>query len=417
MIDSLERLSRANPVPADLPAPPIEPVLRRLETEPPSSQAPPSRRAAGHAALAVGVAVAVAVAVLAVILVGRSRVAHTPATPTHLRTFGGLGRLRAEFGVLRRPQDAADRQLQTRAGTAIPAFTRLALTLPGGERVYLTVDSIVRHRTVDYALDTWVVNGRTSRVTQYIADTPLPAVPWRARLGREFTWISVVPNPVKLVRWTFRRAGSGRAFVVDVRVHGNVAAALVGSSVAPTAPVAAWYGAGGRRLGAFTVPVLARLQSSSAWPTRGTLTADGVLGVHFGTLSGPAIVELGARLRRAPTLPYTKGSDKCGLDHVAWGALTIYFWHRRFVSYQYGTFGSPRPLPALLTGPDRLAPGEAIAAAQKRFGRAFTTKTAQGGSWSLRTAAGELIGYASQPHGGRIVTIDAGMARCASLTP
>jgi hypothetical protein len=404
--DPLERLRRANPVPADVPAPAIEPLLQRLDGHPPSVPTPARSRVIGHATALVGATVAVAVAVLAVVLIGRGhgdRV--SPQVPTTRPGAGGLRALRAEFGVLRRRQNAADLSRQLPAGVpAIRSLTRLAVALPNGDRVYITVHRLVLGRGhATYALDTWLVALGTKRVDQYVAGTPLLVVPWQAALGPKYvTWLSLVPDAVKAVRWTF-----DGGFVVRPVVEGNVAVARVGRALGAEVPTVAWLGTGNRLL-----TVVSRVGSNAS-----ALAGNGVFGYRFGTPAGDVIARFRALLG-SPGQSYTAAPGACNIDHTAsWGALVVYFRHDRFVGYQYGSLGTGRARPAPF-GAQGLAVGEKVSKAAREFGNAFTLSAAQGGSWSLRTGHGRLFGYASQPGpDGKIATIDAGSVGCPALTP
>lgn len=71
----LERLRRANSVPDDLPAPPLEPLLDRLEATP---ARPAARRLAGVVGLSLAVAVVVLVAGVVFVIAGHGHRATSP---------------------------------------------------------------------------------------------------------------------------------------------------------------------------------------------------------------------------------------------------------------------------------------------------------------------------------------------------
>ncbi len=81
--DVLERLRRANPVPDELPAPPLEPLLDRLEATPARR---PARRLAGVVGLSLAVAVVVLVAGVAFVLAGHGHRATSPAATAPTRS-------------------------------------------------------------------------------------------------------------------------------------------------------------------------------------------------------------------------------------------------------------------------------------------------------------------------------------------
>jgi hypothetical protein len=93
--DAMERLARENPVSETLPGPPIEPLLRRLNQQPPAPAQPrrrPRRRrgAGGTAASVLAIAVALAVAAVAVIYVGHHRARVHPGNDTNAGSKHGL---------------------------------------------------------------------------------------------------------------------------------------------------------------------------------------------------------------------------------------------------------------------------------------------------------------------------------------
>ena len=93
--DVLERLRRANPVPGDLPAPPLEPLLDRLEATP---ARPPTRRLAGVVGLSLAVAVVVLVAGVAFVLAGHGHRATSPDATAATRSSSVVLRAQAPGG-------------------------------------------------------------------------------------------------------------------------------------------------------------------------------------------------------------------------------------------------------------------------------------------------------------------------------
>lgn len=149
----------------------LEAELRAAVPRAVSTRAPTPRRRnhlrSGMASAAIGVAVALAVVVLAVLLLGRDHPSSQtagPKPPTE-SAVPTLRQLLDNFATLRRAQTAADRSWQPKpdAGAReLPALTRLARTLPNGDRVFLTVE---QRRTPSagqaagtYSMKVWVVD-------------------------------------------------------------------------------------------------------------------------------------------------------------------------------------------------------------------------------------------------------------------
>jgi hypothetical protein len=156
-------------------------------------------------------------------------------------------------------------------------------------------------------------------------------------------------------------------------------------------------------------------RSSRSWlapfaPARGVLNANGIATVGFGRPPGDVMVE-GHTLLGRPTKPYAPDPTGCGVDHIIeWPGLSVHFERGRFVGYSFR--GSD------MTTRRGLRVGNTLARARRLYGRAFKTSVAQGGSWSVETPTGRLIGYLSDvPPRGRIASIEAGNVGCAAVTP
>ncbi|MFZ0042057.1 MAG: hypothetical protein WAK93_12180, partial [Solirubrobacteraceae bacterium] len=112
--DVLERLRRANPVPDDLPAPPLEPLLDRLEVTP---ARPPARRLGGVVGLSLAVAVVVLVGGVALVTAGHGHRAASPGTTVPTRSSSlvlraqGLGGGALNDQVIRQAVAVLDRRL------------------------------------------------------------------------------------------------------------------------------------------------------------------------------------------------------------------------------------------------------------------------------------------------------------------
>lgn len=171
----------------------------------------------------------------------------------------------AELAVLRRPQTAADRQLDLRrtlaAGhpgsrqTIVGRLVRLATTLSNGEKIFVAVVRPARsHRPVDDRLKV-VLATRTGEpeasdggeTASGIREALFPNS--AGDLTHGTAYYSVVPDGVTRVRWVFPLQRHGRRYpkplTVDVAVHGNVAAALVARDAGEIPSAATWYGSGG----------------------------------------------------------------------------------------------------------------------------------------------------------------------------
>jgi hypothetical protein len=113
-----------------------------------------------------------------------------------------------------------------------------------------------------------------------------------------------------------------------------------------------------------------------------------------------------------PTKPYGPDPRGCGIDHVIeWPGLSAYFGQGRFVGYNY----QGRKLSTNSRG---LRVGDTLTRGRQAYGAAFKTSASQGGSWSVETATGRLIGYLSTVGpDARIATIEAGNVGCAAVTP
>ena len=232
--DLFERLSRANPVPDELPAPPIEPVLERLGGAPRRSSAP--RRVGAALAGVAGVAVTVAVVTIALGVGGHPKAGPSAGVPATARA------LVAELGVLRRPQTAADRDVPARLVSgfgAIPDLTRLARRA-GSVRVFLMVRllrSPLRgdtHRTALAQLVAVTPDGRSFGLGGVSASTlrsprPIPLLPGAP------VHAAIVPDGVSTLVETFR--GGLQAFA---HVDGNVAVVRFAHAAGPLLAVS-WF--------------------------------------------------------------------------------------------------------------------------------------------------------------------------------
>ena len=441
-------------------------AVPRAATTPPGRRPRRPRRAGGSAVgLGLAVATCVAVVVVAVALLGH-RVGHRPDRPSptvpSVATAPTLGQLERNFAVLRRHQTAADRAWDPAGGPGLIAgLTRLARRLPGGQRVFLTVD-----RGAPHTLRLWVVDRDGDTVgTSFTAGAAgfgvLP-IPTPAPGPATTRWTGLVPDGVASVQWTFacpaRRACS--ALQRRVPVRGNVGSVPVpgtggcADAACRTVTSAIWFvrsaeamsfdRATAKRMTAapFVEPFLVHLQSR---PIRAVvaLRGNGLSSVRFGAT--PAALDRLVEPALGPPSPTGGGTGTdCGVDRtLTWPividpvtgrvrrsvTLLAFFAGDRFVGYQYGSSAGAattggRALLVGVTGRG-LRLGDTIARGRRLYGPAFHTSYAQGGTWRVRTAQGRLEGYAygNPPRGSdigarsEITSIDAGDVGCPAVSP
>ncbi len=440
----------------------------------------------GDVAAVLAVAVSLAVAVFALALLGHGhRIAKTPATsPTAAHPVPTLPQLLANFAVLRRPQTAADRSWQPtcicgRGSRELPKLTRLAATLSDGDRVFLTVARFrvggqLNQAAGTYALSVGVVNRHGDATgTNFGPNVDYTVFPFSSPQPRHvqasapaLTWVSIIPDGVTHLRWTFAcdpallptRCTDRRPVIVDLPVDNNVAAARVAATgecdprggICRPPAVVTWYGAGAQVVASFSRTAKSNLTAPPFIPrnstgpilinaptkVRDTLGGNGVAGVRFG--SRPAAVISALRPLLGSPTTYRRGGS-CGLDHtITWSGsdhafpLTLYLKRGRFLGYQYGQpyqgyqATLPRGRIGLALATTRgLVIGNTLARGRQLYGNAFKITTAQGGSWNARTVGGEIAGYALlNPTNGHIIsrksvvaTIDAGDVGCPALSP
>jgi hypothetical protein len=168
---------------------------------------------------------AAAVAVVLVVLlvagtigVGKHRTsAQAPHRRTQTHTSGTyvtvptLPQLLSHFAVLRRPQSAADRAWRPPgsgdpASRQLPGYTRLLERLAGGVRLFLTVELFSVADSLDQAAGTvsmsiWFVHpGGATDGLPYSPNVASYTI-WPASM--EGRWLSVIPDGVSAVKWTF----------------------------------------------------------------------------------------------------------------------------------------------------------------------------------------------------------------------
>jgi len=141
---------------------------------------------------------------------------------------------------------------------------------------------------------------------------------------------------------------------------------------------------------------------------------DGLGAVHFGERARRAEHLLASKFGQ-PHRRFRKTTAGCNVSATTeWPKFTAYYDKGKLVGYQYLGVRSG----VLVHGPRGLHVGETLRRAQRREGARFHRSLAQGGSWSLRTAHGRLIGYLTSEHrSARILSIDAGHVGCPAETP
>ncbi|HUI05197.1 MAG TPA: hypothetical protein VLZ77_16785 [Acidimicrobiales bacterium] len=152
------------------------------------------------------------------------------------------------------------------------------------------------------------------------------------------------------------------------------------------------------------------------------LAGNGVGTVRFGEPESSAIADLG-RLLGSPTHGPIDESGNCTIDAAEqWRTLTAYFQGGFFVGFSTLAVNAESLPQADTQTAQGLRVGDTVARARAIYGAAFQTSFAQGGSWSVTTAAGTLIGYLSaEPNQAgpspAIASIEAGSVGCPAATP
>jgi hypothetical protein len=374
------------------------------------------RARADGVALASAIAVALLVALLAVALLGHAHRASSRPAASKPAPQTDLHRLVDEFGVLRRRQTPADRPPKEWQATLVPSGAQhggSASFDPG--RGFASFPSALGMR-------------RSARTRAWIP-----------------TWVSVVPDGVRSVRWTFFASRHGRyerQLTLTVSVVGNIASASVAGTGMTEFVEVVWRNGGGRTIRAYlhagVPPAGPAIQVPSTFRklVLNVLRPDGIGSVRFG--ASPAAVRAAIdSLTRQQGGSYTVGGS-CGIDHaIKWWdqwtgsgepALTVFFHRSAFAGYQ---FGDPPGAGVLRSPPGGwqlattrgLRIGDTLARGRQLYGRAFAISAAQGGAWSV--GAPRLIkGYSwgtpdHMPLSSQrvVATIDAGDVGCPAVSP
>lgn len=152
------------------------------------------------------------------------------------------------------------------------------------------------------------------------------------------------------------------------------------------------------------------------------LAGDGVASVRFGESTSSAIAGLDQLLGNPPKGQVSEAGN-CTIDAAEqWSGLTGFFDKGEFVGYSTLAANGERLTRGNIEAALGLRVGDTLAQAQQIYGSAFRTSLAQGGSWSVPTGSGNLIGYLSgEPNepgpAPTITSIEAGSVGCPAATP
>lgn len=127
------------------------------------------------------------------------------------------------------------------------------------------------------------------------------------------------------------------------------------------------------------------------------LSPQAVGSIRFGTPMATAIADLGVLL--ANQKPKISAGVGCGTPAAYWPNFTAYFDHGEFVGYESAN-ADDLPLHSKFLDAKTsagLRPGDTVAEAERIYGSAFRTFSARGGTWSVSTGSGELLGYLKAP--------------------
>jgi len=156
-----------------------------------------------------------------------------------------------------------------------------------------------------------------------------------------------------------------------------------------------------------------------------TLRADGLDDAVFGQSVTVTIGELESVL--GPPTGFNNTPGNCTIDAMAWwSTIDAYFFQGRFVGYstgsllggEYGESGA-NSIPGSAMTVNGLDIGDTLAQAQQLYQGAIQTSYSQGGSWSVVTPTGTLVGNLTlvlTPQT-RIADINAGSVGCPAATP
>jgi len=182
----------------------------------------------------------------------------------------GARPLVAELGVLRRPQTRADQATieHPRWVAILPTLTRLAATLPTGQKIFFYVGRIDLQKAAPRLRDLLRQQQRRRAagylgysLGYYLAGAhggpgPAPGYSasvirqirgpwWSQQDGHDARFTAIVPDGVARIRWVF--AGHGYPLLnVNIDVKGNIASANVARALNDFPTQTTWYAPDGR---------------------------------------------------------------------------------------------------------------------------------------------------------------------------
>lgn len=266
--DAMNRLAHANPLPDGLPAPPLEPVLWRLDEETPSAHAGATPHATGPEAMphapsqrgrralrsvvpATAVLVTVAVFVAAAVLLGYRPAGSPPAASPAPRPQSLL----SQFAILRRPQTARDRQLPgllknmlsepPQRHDLLASLTHVVGQLPSRGQGQVLVLVIAHGPDPAHPRDIWLLTATSSpdgggggvAGGSYAPGQLFP------QIGQGYA-SELVPDAVSRVKWV----SPGRTVYPTIRDNVAIAPVSVPRGLGPGLKSVTWYGANGHEL-------------------------------------------------------------------------------------------------------------------------------------------------------------------------
>jgi hypothetical protein len=293
--NTIDLIRHVNPLPVDLPAPAIEPLLERLDDEAIGGRATERRprprvSAGGVLAAVLATVIAVAAPGAAILLLGhghsREAALSNPASPPPV--FAEARPLMSILGVLRRPQTAADRnqpliqQLQREErrrydlafnGRPVLSLMRLATVAPWGQPIFvvpfLPPTSQAKQRLPRKYRDVTVPTQPALWTFPINHGNGGPGIPAEIEGGRDITnmawvqgatrgpavsrWVMVVPDGVeKVALWEATGSTSQHprpptrpgSKPILVTVQNNIAAFVAPGFHGPGQEI--WYAPGGR---------------------------------------------------------------------------------------------------------------------------------------------------------------------------
>jgi hypothetical protein len=171
-------------------------------------------------------------------------------TPADADISPGVRRLVRDLHVFRRAQNRQD--VAGDHGLAlgyVPAWTRLAAILPGGERVYFVVYAGVGPKGYGSQVIQWWLPAEDTAGFTGLPPLAPPSRCCEATRGRR-AWImeSLVPNDVARVTWTWRKTSRRRALVLNISTPDNLQVAFVPLAYGPPLSSATYYSASGKVL-------------------------------------------------------------------------------------------------------------------------------------------------------------------------